>query len=1049
MSERSIFLNALDREDPADRAAYLDKACAGQPELRRRMERLLRAQVEDSFLEEPAPEQLARGEQALTFLAPSSEPGALGRLDHYEVMEVVGQGATGVVLKARDTKLQRVVALKVLAPRLAASRSARERFVREAQAAAAVRDDHVIAIHAVSDDGPLPYLVMEYIAGVTLEQKLKQGGALELREILRIGLQVASGLAAAHAQGLIHRDIKPANILLENSVQRVKITDFGLAWAPAEAGLAEQGVLAGTPPYMAPCQARGERTTERSDLFSMGAVLYTLCTARHPFTGATTAAVLKSVCEDTPEPVRAVRPEIPENLCKLIGKLLAKNPADCFASAREVAELLAGQLAQAQHPSPTAAKPARRWPRLRDTRALIWGAVLLLCGLAALAVVVRLWPAREPDSGPGNTPPRHNRRLTGPFDLQRADIPPALLALAGGGDPEHAPRELAAVLGDGRFLLPWIGRTSWPDHSPDGRLLAVPLDEDLVLFEAGTGKLVQIVKGPGGRVMYVTFSRDSSLLAATTWYEGRDGAVRVWDLKARRELFTKKQQGPKISGAAAFSPDGTRLLVESDGGLAVWDARSGEELQRVEFRPGGVGWLCFDAGGRHLAVATWNAKSVQVFDWDGEKLDPVRTLEHPRPVVTVVYSPDGKFLAGGDSAGFKVWNAETLEEIWSVATPAGQVVFAPDSRTLFAAWTNGPLPAVHTFTRWDVVRGQELSPLAVEVSARRDYAHFCLGRDGKSLFVVPSGKATYVRAMETATGKEAFPRQGHTAPLNAVAVSPDGRTLASAGEDRAVKLWDLAERRVIHTLTAHTDEVFGLDFSRDGNLLASGSRDGTIIVWDVDEGTELRRIKGHSHAYTRIGLSPDGRIVAAGGEDGTVKRWHVDGGKEDRPLPGHAGGVRCVAFSPDGARLASGGEDGTVRLHDLAGGGTRRFTAAGAAHEVAFSPDGRTLAAVNSDPKEGVQLWDLETGRQVNLPGHTAAVRGLAFAPREPLLATCAEDGTVRLWELTGGEARARVIDLGRWPSGVRAVTFTPDGRFLVTANGNGTVYALRVSVPH
>jgi serine/threonine protein kinase len=311
MSERSIFLNALDREDPAARAAYLDKACAGRPELRRRIERLLRAhQVEGSFLEVPAPEQLSAGEQALTFLAPPREPGTLARLDHYDVLEVIGRGATGVVLRARDTKLQRVVALKVLAPRLAASSSARQRFVREAQAAAAVRDDHVIAIHAVSDDGPLPYLVMEYIAGVTLED-LIQRGALQPQEILRIGMQVARGLAAAHAQGLIHRDIKPANILLENGVQRVKITDFGLARAAADAGGTEHAVIAGTPRFMAPCQARGEPTSERSDLFSLGAVLYTLCTGRPPFDGDTTVAVLKSVCEDTPPPVRATRPDVP------------------------------------------------------------------------------------------------------------------------------------------------------------------------------------------------------------------------------------------------------------------------------------------------------------------------------------------------------------------------------------------------------------------------------------------------------------------------------------------------------------------------------------------------------------------------------------------------------------------------------------------------------------------------------------------------------------------------------------------------------------------
>jgi serine/threonine protein kinase/uncharacterized membrane protein HdeD (DUF308 family) len=373
MSERDIFLNALDIEGPAARAAYLDEACAGRPELRRRIEGLLRAHPaaeEAAFLEVPALEQLAGGDQALTFLAPPREPGALGRLDHYDVLEVVGRGATGVVLKARDSKLQRVVALKVLAPRLAGNGPARERFVREAQATAAVRDDHVIAVHAVSDDGPLPYLVMEYIAGVTLEQRINKAGPLGLAEVLRIGLQVARGLAAAHAQGLIHRDIKPANILLENGVQRVKITDFGLACA---AGLAERGVIAGTPRYMAPCQARGEPTGERSDLFSLGAVLYALCTGRPPFDGDTTAAVLRSVCEDTPRPIRATRPDLPEGLCDLIDKLLAKGPRDRFGSAREVADLLTGWLAREQQQppplSPGAAQSAPPPAELRPARA--------------------------------------------------------------------------------------------------------------------------------------------------------------------------------------------------------------------------------------------------------------------------------------------------------------------------------------------------------------------------------------------------------------------------------------------------------------------------------------------------------------------------------------------------------------------------------------------------------------------------------------------------------------------------------------------------------
>src|SRR6516225_3122251 len=247
--------------------------------LRRRVEALLAAHAQvGQFLERPIVE--ACGESAapdLSFLAPPTEPGSLGRLDHYEVLEVVGCGGTGVVLRARDTKLLRIVALKVLAAPLAVSGTARQRFAREARAAAAVRDEHVIDIHAVRDDAPVPYLVMEYIDGCNLEALLRKNGPLEVKEILRIGMQVASGLAAAHRHGLIHRDVKPANILLENGVQRVKLTDFGLARAADDASLTQTGYIAGTPMYMAPEQANGEPLDGRADLFGLGSVLYEMC----------------------------------------------------------------------------------------------------------------------------------------------------------------------------------------------------------------------------------------------------------------------------------------------------------------------------------------------------------------------------------------------------------------------------------------------------------------------------------------------------------------------------------------------------------------------------------------------------------------------------------------------------------------------------------------------------------------------------------------------------------------------------------------------------
>jgi tRNA A-37 threonylcarbamoyl transferase component Bud32 len=233
MNEEAIFLAALDK-DPGERAGFLDEACAGDTTLRLGVESLLRLHSEThDFLDVPAIEQLAAADPGpgntaadLSFLAPTSEPGSLGRLDHYEVLEVVGRGATGIVLRARDTKLLRVVAIKALAAPLAASGTARQRFAREARAAAAIRDEHVVDIHAVCDDAPMPYMVMEFIAGCSLEALVHRGGPLDVKQVLRIGIQVASGLAAAHKHGLVHRDVKPANILLENGVQRVKLTDF-------------------------------------------------------------------------------------------------------------------------------------------------------------------------------------------------------------------------------------------------------------------------------------------------------------------------------------------------------------------------------------------------------------------------------------------------------------------------------------------------------------------------------------------------------------------------------------------------------------------------------------------------------------------------------------------------------------------------------------------------------------------------------------------------------------------------------------------------------
>ncbi|HMF10879.1 MAG TPA: serine/threonine-protein kinase, partial [Gemmataceae bacterium] len=258
---------------------------------------------------------------ALDFLTPSERPGSLGKFGKYEVEQVVGRGGMGVVLKALDPDLNRIVAIKVVAPQFAASGSMRRRFVREAKAAAAVCNDHVVTIHDVDTSGTLPYLVMQYVPGPSLQERLDRDGPLELKEILRIGMQTAAGLAAAHAQGLIHRDVKPANILLEDDMERVKLTDFGLARAMDDVRITQSAVLAGTPQYMAPEQARGEALDPRADLFSLGCVLYAACVGRPPFRAGAPLVVMKRICEEKPRSIRDQNPSIPGWLETIVMKL--------------------------------------------------------------------------------------------------------------------------------------------------------------------------------------------------------------------------------------------------------------------------------------------------------------------------------------------------------------------------------------------------------------------------------------------------------------------------------------------------------------------------------------------------------------------------------------------------------------------------------------------------------------------------------------------------------------------------------------------------------
>jgi eukaryotic-like serine/threonine-protein kinase len=381
----------------------------------------------------PASEDEADGAEpfdvdfVVDFLEPCDEPETLGRLGDYEIREIIGRGGMGVVLKGYQRELGRLVAVKVMAPHLASSGAARQRFIREARGAAAIVHPCVMPIHSVCTTSRLPYLVMPFVACESLQQRIDRQGPLELKEILRIGTQAAAALAAAHAQGLIHRDVKPANILLEKGVDRVVLTDFGLARAADDGSLTRTGIVAGTPQYMSPEQAQGDSLDSRSDLFSLGSVLYAMAAGRPPFRAETTLGVLRRISDTEPHSLREVNSEIPAWLEQVIQKLHGKTPNERFQTAGEFADLLEQCLAHVQQPK-VMPLPKNLLPQGHTSR-FGWWDILAVSASAALALVFwvifavsffrdGLWPAETsvgPDARSDQQISRDARQLDSDF----------------------------------------------------------------------------------------------------------------------------------------------------------------------------------------------------------------------------------------------------------------------------------------------------------------------------------------------------------------------------------------------------------------------------------------------------------------------------------------------------------------------------------------------------------------------------------------------------------------------------------------------------------
>lgn len=599
---------------------------------------------------------------SLSFLLPATDAAYLGRIAHFDVMRVLGRGGMGVVLEAFDSKLQRHVAIKVLDPELANDELGRQRFCREARAAASVTHENVVAVHQVERAGEneLPFLVMQLIAGETLEQRLKREKKLPVKEIVRIGMQAARGLAAAHAQGLIHRDIKPANILLEPPHDRVKLTDFGLARIAEDVKLTRTGFVTGTPLYMAPEQAMGGEADPRSDLFSLGAILYEMTAGQTPFVGNSALAILRQITEVKHKPLRELDPEVPEWLAETVDDLLAKKPVDRYQTATDLAEVLEYHWAHLKTSTGDLPAVCQVEMKRRNSRnRLLLGAVgglLLAVGLIGGVLGGMFLPGR------GN----------GMAEEVSTAEPMAVLSANAGSvwsvafDPDGDTVAMGVEDGSVRVwdlstqnvkaTIEANGSIVWGTmYSPDGKLLVTAGDDGLLkVWNPSKPNPLRVFEHPNG-VRAMTISGDGKHI----FTGDRKGGLHVWSPDSAEAVAEAKQPGAVF--AVAISPDGETLASGgSDKIIRLWNAKTLAQKLPLTGHAGQIYGLSFDKDGKRLASAGWD-KMIRIWDagsgillhsWKGDSGD----------IWAITFSPDGTKLAtAGQDGAVRLWDSEKGE----------------------------------------------------------------------------------------------------------------------------------------------------------------------------------------------------------------------------------------------------------------------------------------------------------------------------------------------------------------------------------------------------
>jgi eukaryotic-like serine/threonine-protein kinase len=1039
MTERDIFISVLQKDNPAERRAYLDLVCAGQPELRNQVENLLRlCEGAGSFLEKPAAEVAATGEFPTAAQRASGQGASGAVIGPYKLVEQIGEGGMGSVWMAQQTEpVKRVVAIKVIKAGMD-SKAVLARFEAERQALAMMDHPNIAKVFdaGATRDGR-PFFVMELVKGTPIT-KFCDERKLTPRQRLELFVPVCLAIQHAHQKGIIHRDIKPSNVLVALYDDRPvpKVIDFGVAKAAGQpltdlTLMTGYGAVVGTPEYMSPEQASFNQldVDTRSDIYSLGVLLYELLTGTTPIDRkslghAALLEILRIVREvEAPKPstklsssealptIAANRGTEPAKLGRLLKgeldwillKALEKDRTRRYETANgfaaEVQRYLAGEQVQAVPPS--VSYRFKKFIRRNKGPVVATSMVVLAVVGGAIASVYGLMESRK------------QRDATALRELAEQQRDTATRARDGeqqARQQAESAREMLARVNNARTVD--LAHRAWKENQV-GRAQEL-LDSCPPKLRGWEWHYVQqlchaellMLGRDAGLVSPASFSPDGFLVVGLS----DDGVVRVWDAQTGKELLVLRDGARGGMGWVLFSPDGERI-VATGGTARVWDARSGVLLHRAglgngadSFSPDGVRIYTEAVDG----VRVWDAKT-------GASLPTLPGEAGKAPAMAL--SADGSRVVTTDGWTERLWDAKTGALIATIGRPPTKAEVLKDAPQQ---------------------RSAAFSP------------------DGR--YVVTTDWGPAAKVWDATSGKEVLVLRAH-GRVHSACFSPDGRTILTSGFDTTARLWDAKSGTELRVLRGHTSIVGSAAFSRDGARIVTAGADG-VRIWDAGAGEPGVAVlnglkKEHVGALHGAELravyncySPDGsRIVAWTGSvlasrpDGsriTAEVFDTRTGAVLLTLKGHTRPILTAAYSPDGSRIATADIDGIVRIWDAHNGAeVTIIRGVGLMNNppLSFSRDGSRIAGVTS---VGAKIWSATTGAElVTFKGHTRPVCSATYSADDSRVVTASEDGTVRVWDASTGQEE---IELRGHVGPVMNASFSPDGSRIVSGGYDKTV---------